>query len=55
MLAGVDENFLTKLLDAGGDPTIATYDGGFLDDVTKAEKMQCRGEVLRNILLTCNK
>ncbi len=46
MLAGVDNNFVTKILEAGGDPTIATYDGGFDDDeiVSEIGQLQCIGK-----------
>ena len=43
VLAGVDNKFVTKLLEAGGDPTIATYDGGFMTNDKDVGKMQCRG------------
>ena len=43
MLAGVDTNFVTQLLEAGCDPTIATYDGGFMTNQTEVNQVQCRG------------
>ena len=45
VLAGVDNNFVTKLLDAGGDPAIATYDDGFLANEINVEKSQCLGKL----------
>ena len=55
MLAGVDNNFVTKILEAGGDPTIATYDGGFDDDeiVSEIGQLQCTGKVFFSQKLIC--
>ena len=51
MLAGVDNNFVTKLLEAGCDPTIATYDGGFMTTETEVKEVQCRGRAIKIYLL----
>ena len=45
VLAGGDYNFVTKLLDAGGDPAIATYDDGFLANEINVTKTQCLGKL----------
>ena len=47
MLAGVDNNYLTKLLEAGCDPTIATYNGGFMINQTEVKQVQCRGRAIK--------
>ncbi len=51
MLAGVNKNFVTKLLEAGCDPTIATYDGGFMTTETEVKEVQCRGRDIKIYLL----
>ncbi len=51
MLAGVDNYFVTKLLEAGCDPKIATYNGGFMTNQTEVKQVQCRGRAIKIYLL----
>ena len=55
MLAGVDTYFLIKLLEAGCDPTIATYNGGFMTNQTEVKQVQCRGRAIKIFFYTLNK